>query len=568
MKSLFLYLLLVLGLSTLPFISIYSTSFLPHTSDGGVQIPRMASYYRGTLEGNFPIRWAGSINYGYGMPLFIFIYHTPFWVANVFLSLGENLIQTFKHVLLLSYLLSGLGMFLYALHLTHNPRAASFVALLYQFAPFHLIEVLTRGAIGTVYIYALVPFLFLLLSMFKMPSLPSTKYLQPVIIISQQFMLVSLIGLVTMVLIVSHNSMALVFFLLAGIYGLFYYPTWPLRIASWAALGTGLLISMWYWLPALVEHRFTYGNLFMQQIYLEHFPSLWSYLIPNPFHISSLRTAEINTNWGIVQSIGIIFAGIVLIRRPRLSNKTYQVLLFCVVATILATTMTQPLSIPLWKQSNLLQQFQFPWRFLAVIVFTTSVGAISLVRSRIFKSSTGFIMLVFLLIIPTIFLWRPTEGYDYFTNDNYFWRYPLNTTYFGETDVIWSAGPAWRYPENRIHAIAGSVEVYRFSKNNRNISAMINASIDSQVVAHIQYFPGWQVFLDGKKQPIQFQDPNWRGMITFAVPAGEHQLYITFSESKTRALANAISLISGSCILFFLGCRQFIRYFRQSRVTT
>jgi len=145
-------------LSILPFISIFSNPNLPHTSDGGVQIPRMAAFYKSVRDGHIPVRWAGDLNYGYGMPLFNFIYHTPFYVSTVLIALGIKLIPTFKVVLFLSFLLSGISMYLFSKEFFEDDRKAFFVTILYQFTPYHFIDILTRGTIGTIYVYSFFPF--------------------------------------------------------------------------------------------------------------------------------------------------------------------------------------------------------------------------------------------------------------------------------------------------------------------------------------------------------------------------------------------------------------------------
>jgi hypothetical protein len=114
MKSFKLYTLIIL-LAFLPFVSIFATRDLPHTSDGGVQIPRMAAFYTSVVDGHFPVRWAGNLNYGYGMPLFNFIYHTPFFLSTALIALGLPLVFSFKLLLFISFLLSGIFMLLFSL---------------------------------------------------------------------------------------------------------------------------------------------------------------------------------------------------------------------------------------------------------------------------------------------------------------------------------------------------------------------------------------------------------------------------------------------------------------------
>lgn len=130
------YLLLIILVSFLPLFSFFTTSLLPHTHDGLVHLPRMGAFYKALLDGQFPVRWAGDLNYGYGMPLFNFIYQLPYFVASFFLLLGLGLVNSFKITLALSFLLSGIFMFLFAKELTRDSKSALLVTIMYQFSDF------------------------------------------------------------------------------------------------------------------------------------------------------------------------------------------------------------------------------------------------------------------------------------------------------------------------------------------------------------------------------------------------------------------------------------------------
>src|SRR3989338_9361932 len=105
--------ILVVVLSLLPFLGVFLTSSVPHTHDGVVHFARMWAYYKALIDGQLPVRWAGDLNYGYGLPLFNFIYQLPYLLSSLFIYIGFGLVSTFKIVLVLSYVLSGIGMFLF-----------------------------------------------------------------------------------------------------------------------------------------------------------------------------------------------------------------------------------------------------------------------------------------------------------------------------------------------------------------------------------------------------------------------------------------------------------------------
>src|SRR3972149_534618 len=148
----FKHYLLVCAISILPIIGIILAPDLPHTHDGLVHLARMASYYKEIAAVQIPVRWASDLNYGYGLPLFNFIYQLPYLISSLFISLNLSLILTFKLVLGLSFIISGIGMFAFARQFFKQSSAAWIVTVLYQFFPFRLIELWVRGSLGAVYV--------------------------------------------------------------------------------------------------------------------------------------------------------------------------------------------------------------------------------------------------------------------------------------------------------------------------------------------------------------------------------------------------------------------------------
>ena len=136
----FYYYLLIIGFSLLPLVNIFINTDLVHTHDGLVHLPRMGAYFKALTDGQMPVRWAGDLNFGYGMPLFNFIYQLPYFISSVFLFLGFGLVNSFKITLSLSFLLSGVFMFAFAKKFFGDENRAFLVTIFYQFAPFHLIE--------------------------------------------------------------------------------------------------------------------------------------------------------------------------------------------------------------------------------------------------------------------------------------------------------------------------------------------------------------------------------------------------------------------------------------------
>ncbi|GEM_PF-371324 len=560
---------LVIILSLLPLFYILVDSRLPHTHDGFVHLARMAAYYKALSDGQFPVRWAGDLNYGYGMPLFNFMYQVPYLISSFFILLGFGLVTSFKLVLAVSYIFSGIFMFLFGKAFFRDEKKALLVTIFYQFAPFRLVELFVRGSFGEVYTYTFFPLVLYGL----------TKLFQK---LNYKNFLIT--ALATALLILSHNALSLSFFGIAVLFALFFAKSKQHFLVGMCALIIGMLLSTFYWLPAIIEHKYTYGDLFMKEMYKEHFPPVQDFFIPNVNNDVKFQTGGISIQFGLFHEIAILLGIALLIRHPgkrgvdegaRLLDKRgssisrtssinrfwtsqndEKLIIFCLLIFGLILFFMQPISTFVWQHISLLRQFQFPWRLLGLIAFTTSLIAVTYYSFSFFKNKWALWILLGLVIISTFYYWKPPLGFDK-VDENYYWNFPLNTTYFGETDIIWSAGPAKSYPKHPVELIAGDAKITQYQKKSYQHTFLVGAKNQSQFVDHTQYFPGWKVLVDNVSIPIQFQDPNWRGQITFHVPSGKHNVLVKFTESPIRLIADMVSVVTIVLLVVLFFFRDF-----------
>lgn len=537
MKS-FKHYIPVIAISLLPFVSMFISPLAPHTHDSPVHFARMAAYYKALSEGQLLPRWAGELNYGYGMPLFNFIYHVPYLVTSLSIALGGGLVFSFKVAMLLSFLLSGIFMYMFSLRFFKLGGKAFIATMLYQFAPFHLLDLVVRGDVAEGYALAFLPLLLYTL----VRGFEENNAKQNIIFT----------GLAATLLITSHNAISLVFFGIAFLFSILFGSANRKRFEAWAGLGLGLALSAFYWLPALIERKYTYGDLFMKDMYLSHFAPLSHFLLPNFTNSETMQTGGITVSFGLIQVLALII-GIFMLGRNRVTDtKEKKTIAFSLFLTVTAFFFMQPASKFLWSAIPILRMFQFPWRFLNIAVFSLALlGGTVLVRKKTTALSIG--VLAIAAILSSVVFFRPPLGMDQI-DETYYWNYPLNTTYFGETDVIWSAGPAGSYPTSRFDVIGGKGTISDPVKKGTVHTFTVNAETDVQVVDRTQYFPGWRAIVDGQKVPIEFQDQNWRGLITFPVSSGTHHVQVLWGESPVRRVADTITALSfigiGGALLF------------------
>ncbi|MCX8008884.1 MAG: YfhO family protein, partial [Patescibacteria group bacterium] len=208
--------------------------------------------------------------------------------------------------------------------------------------------------------------------------------------------------------------------------------------------------------------------------------------------------------------------------------------------------MTSPSSF-IWERLSILQKFQFPWRLL---VMTTFIGALigGIVIRGLQKQQRIFLLIALSLlsIFSTIHMWRPKAYIVY--DESFFTGIYKSTTDTGESSPIWSVRFMEFSPNSAIEIAEGKAVVTKVSRTTTSREYLINAETKTRLVENTLYFPGWEVFVNNRKTDIQFQDPQWRGRMTFWVDEGTHTVRILFRDTKVRMISNIISLVSIGCL--------------------
>ena len=528
----------IILLSILPMAQMFTTTALPHTSDGAMHLARMASYYKEVMQGQFPVRWAGDLNYGFGTPIFNFFHPLPYMITTMMVALGSSLTQALKLSFLLSFIGSGIGMYLFSLALWKNTRTAVFVTILYQFAPFRLVDILVRGSLGGIYAYTLLPFVLWGVVQF----IKSKKYTD-----------IWIMAFCSAGLALSHNIVGFVFFGVAFIFTLFYPSPKRLKIISLLSLLGGVGIAGFFVMPAILDHNYTLGYLLTKNLFYDHFGPLINFFLPNFTNNAQLRIHEVSVQIGLAHILALITSAFFVIQKKITEKTNVFVALFCITMFCVTLFFMQKVSTPFWENISILRQFQYPWRLLAVITFITALAGFSIVK--MVKSRFIIVCIGLFVIFSTVYYWTPPQGYQTINESDY-WNYPLTTNYYGEVDTMWSEGPAKEFPKAPLELIAGQATIQTIKHASTMHEYTVVATTPATLLDNTEYFPGWNVIVNNKKTAIQFQDPNHRGIIAFDVPVGTSHVFVQWRENKMRLVADYISVIS---IIIFLALPYIVR---------
>ena len=227
-KLLFLLLLLVS-----PLLWNLAKQGFYSSHDGEWMVIRLTAFHESFRAGQIPVRWMSRLNHEYGYPVTNFLYPLPFYLAEPFYILTGDPVIAVKIIMGLSVISMAIGSFL--LFRRWGMIAGITGALTYIYSPYVAYNLYARGSLGELTALGIIPWIFWALS-------------------SKRFILSSILiaGLIT-----AHNVVALLFFPL-----IVFYSTYKLIVKQYPftayclLLTLTLVLSAFFWLPALAEYRF------------------------------------------------------------------------------------------------------------------------------------------------------------------------------------------------------------------------------------------------------------------------------------------------------------------------
>lgn len=531
--------LLLFIFSILPILDLARPG-LPAGHDTPDHVARIANFYQSLSEGNLIPRWAGNLNWGYGHPILMFLYPLPSYIASLFHFFGFSFVDSTKLVFGVSYIASILAMYLFA-STSWGIIPGFTAAVLYGYAPYRFVDLYVRGALGEHVAFVFPPLIFYgLLTLAK-----NHRSKVACVIIA-----ISMAGL-----ILSHNAIALMLLPLIAGYIIYLYIFESKRSLNYLLLTAfylllGFALSAFFWIPAFFEGKYTLRDIVTAGEALHRFVP-WTWFLYSSWNYGS---GEVLSKFlGFAQWIGILVSVFVIWQRK---DQKLRVILFGLLSILVISLfmMTEESSF-IWRRVVLLQKFQFPWRFLSLTVLVSAIlGGISTAEVMIRVKNKNYLLVFFCIVIlgTTMYMWHPS-GYQQRDESVYSSIYP-STTDTGESSPIWSIRQMGERPSESAVPIQGNGTIALIGKNTTQREYSVIAEEELRVAENTLYFPGWKVFIDGRETQIQYQDPAYRGLMTFFVPVGKHIVTIRFSDTKVRMVANSISIISFGllCVFYFV----------------
>ncbi len=504
-NSKFIFLILSVVLTLPAIIGLIHQGF-PLTDDGNWMVIRFSAFYENLRNDQFPVRFLTRLNNGFGYPVPDFLYPLFMYLGVPIHILGFNFVSTIKFIFGLSFILSSLFSFLW-LRKKFDNLSSLVGAVFYTFFPYHLFDVYKRGSVGEALSLAIVPFILWQIE-------------------NKNFLLTSL-GI--SLLILSHNTLAFLFVPL-----IFFYPLFKgikMLKFSFFCLISGLLISSFFWFPAIYDSQYVvFGKTSVSDFY--------SYFI----------------NFKNIELLGIIFfvtlfssITAVFIKKELKNNKLF---LYSLIFSIIIFLFVLPISGFLWAFIPFTNLIQFPFRLISllIILLTLQLGyLLSLIKkgNKILISGV-FLILIYISAKPYLL----PKDYQYLP-DSFYSTNQDTTTVRNEYMPKWVKEIPQEMALSRVENINGNEKINTLEITPNKILFQVYLTEKRIININTIYFPGWEAYVNGQKTQISYKNP--KGIITLNLNKGQNNVLVVFKETPIRALADFISLIS----LFTL----FILYF-------
>ncbi|MGQ9501204.1 MAG: hypothetical protein ACUVSF_07995 [Anaerolineae bacterium] len=598
---------MVLLFSVFIWLPLLSPAYFFNAHDAPHSVFFLVEFDQTLRDGYLWPRWSPDFAFGYGYPLFNLYAPLAFYAAELVHLMGLGFVEAVKVVYILATIVGGMAMYGFLSRLL-EPSAGVLGAVLYMWAPFHLLEIYVRSAFPEYVALALLP-----LVMWAFTNLVSYPSLMHIV----------WAGLTYGLLALTHHTSLLTFtpflggyilFLSAvgwgrrrsagGIYRRGFIPLFLQLLGS--ALGAALLglgVAAIYLLPLAAELHYVKVEQWTAYSYdyRQHFvypaqllSPVWGYGYSGPglqdgmsFQLGvALVALALTGGWLMVSDL----------IRSRSSHHDAlsqegadaqrwvwprNISLFMLLSAIPIIWLMSPASAELWEALPIANLVQFPWRLLGLLIFVLSITVAEmghlLITDCAQRESPGksqplgrrattqvplevyvlcwvIVLASFAYALPQyteVEGWRETPQavvrWDRFSPADRvaMVAYTEQQPSSSPMEAQYMAGE----PLQVATIVQGEGEIETLRHGGASDEIYVRAIVPVTVQFYTYDYPGWQVLLNDVPIPHRHELPY--GLITVDVPAGEHHLVLRMGSTPPRIIGGVISLLAGGMILAF-----------------
>ena len=549
----FLPIIVVLGIGLLAGKGLIGEGYFNMHDD--LQMMRQLQMEKCFLDGQIPCRWVPDMGYGFGYPLFNYYPPLPYLVGEMFRLVGYSFATTVKILFILSFVVSGFGMYLLAREF-FGRLGGVLAAVFYIWAPYHAVDVYVRGAMNEA--WALMWFPLILYSAYKL------------IVTERKFINWGLwLALAWFALFTSHNLMVIIFTPLFALWCL----VWVVWFKAWKKLPdlglSGIFafgLAAFFTLPVLIEkgavatdtlvvgyYEYTAHFADIRQLLVSRFwgygPSVWM----TGGDKMSFQVGWVH--WASSIAVMALVAGRFLKKR-----KIDEVMLVAGLFVALgwfAAFMAHSRSTPLWQLVEELKFVQFPWRFLTLVILGFSLAAGAVVK-LVPKALAG-VVAAFSCLAVVVYSWSyfvPENGkLGPITDEEKFsgvaWEMQQTAGIYDYLPKTAKTAP--KEPRKKVVEIVdGEGEVNIESYGTDWMRAKVEMVIPGTVRINIIDFPKWRVEINGEQVRHYIPDGEEWGRMYVDIDEGEWEISAKLYDTWPRKAGNALSVVSWGVVGGFL----------------
>lgn len=488
-----------------------------------------------------PCRWVPDAGYQYGYPQFNFYPPAPYYLGAAMHRIGIQYIDSAKILFVMGYILSAITMFILVRSLL-GTWPGLIASLLYSYIPYKAVEVYVRGALSEFWAQIFFPLIFW--AIYRLIKTGKSKYLI--------WFSVSILLLAT-----THTLMTMIFApvaILWAVYWLYREKSSNLFKVLWGGL-LGVGLSAFFVLPVIFEKQFAHTESLLSGYfdYRAHFVSLNKLFLSTEwgYGSSGFPNEKLNLSLGIVQwVVGFVILPILAVFNFKKKRKLSILAIGLVFLSLASVFMIHMKSSFIWAQLPFLWYMQFPWRFLAVSIFLLCLlSGFAIYLFGKYKYIMGTILVAISFILYAGFFipkdWLNITDKEKFSGVS--WEKQLTISIFDYLPIYATLPPIQKAPDLP-EVLEGDVKFIEYKKGSNYQIGKIEASKDSLIRVPLFDFPGMQVKIDGSvvthvNNDCRNEKHCW-GLITFSVPAGEHEIDIRLKDTPVRKVGNFLTLIS------------------------
>lgn len=506
-------------------------------------------------DSHIPPRWSKDLGYGLGYPLFNFYAPLPYYIGAGVYLISNNIIYSTLAMYLIGIIIAPISMY-FLLKKIFGSLSAIAGSLIYTYAPYHAVEIFVRGAVGEYWAFGLIPLVILfLIKTYQHKSLFN----------------ITTGALLYAALILSHNILAMIFTimtipLLLSVLIINWYNKNHLSSIKAVIISIlfGLLLSSFFWLPAISESSFTNIKSIVTggSNYQDHFlyldqlwDSSWGFAgsAPGRNDGMSFKIGKIQIFTGI---LGILVFAYLIYSRQLKKNRIigWSVILCFLMASVF---MTLHVSRWLWLSADtILKYIQFPWRFIVFILVGLTLFSgftMNIIKNK--KIRLLFSFLIIILLIKTNSKYFNPQYYQNASSDYY-----QSNVYYNITSKI-----SDEYLPQNFTKPGNSFLKDRLIENvwiqysiNEEKTTLVNFDIyapeKTNLLINKTYYPSWQSYLNGQK--VQYV--NNSGRISISTVSGLQNIILLNNGTITQIFSNSLSIFT-MLLLVVLNIKYYAR---------